>query len=75
MSAHWDELARELEIKSNYRAELRVKKESADLKLEFVLEKWIRNETCEVTWQKLIDAVTQLGRKDIAKVVMQYVDS
>lgn len=72
-SAIWDDIGRELEIERNYRKQLRTDPTmSADSKLERVLEKWIEGMTCEVTWQKMIDVLSRLDRKDIAKDVKKF---
>ena len=73
ISASWYELARELDISTNYRDSLKQDGGlSDDTRLEKILEKWITSETKPVTWEVIINALESLERIDLVKKIKMY---
>ena len=64
---YWKSLALEL----NVELEGLDKLPSDKIRLSGVIETWIKNETCEVSWQKIISVVKDLGLNDEAQTLEQ----
>ena len=88
ISALWNELGSKLHVPLNDRQTLRTdislsntdRLESVHIslsntdRLESVLTKWIGNETEDVKWRVVLDALKALQRKDVIKNVIQYLE-
>ena len=75
ISALWNELGREFDVPENDRASLRRNTSLSDEdRLESVLSKWIRTETTSVKWRVVLEALNALGRKDMIKKVIAYLE-
>ena len=76
ISASWNQLGGELEIPLNDRKSLQGDaRQTVEDKLEFVLSKWIQNETKEVKWKVILKALEVLKRKDLKKKVIEYLET
>ena len=73
ISALWNELGSELHVPLDDRQTLRtdISLSNKD-RLESVLTKWIGNETKDVKWRVVLDALKALQRKDVIKNVIKY---
>ena len=75
ISASWNELGGALEIPSDDRNSLQKDGRLTDKdKLEFVLRNWIQNETKEVKWEVILEALKVLQRKDLIKKVIEHME-
>ena len=75
ISALWNELGSELDVPLNDRETLRRDICLSDKsRLEYVLTNWIGNETKEVKWKVILEALKALKRKDVIKKVITYLD-
>ena len=74
ISAHWFEVASQLKISMNCRTSLRQSLLSDKSKLETVLTFWAESETREVTWEVVVKSLDDLGKKPIAKKVVDFLD-
>ena len=75
ISALWHELGSKLCVPLNYRKTLRNDRTLSDNdRLEYVLNNWIGNETKEVKWKVIVDALKALERKDLVKNVIMYLE-
>ena len=75
ISASWNELGSELHVPLNDRESLRRNISlSDDSRLEYVLTNWIGNETKDVKWKVILEAVKALKRKDLMKKMINYFD-
>ena len=75
ISASWNALASELYIPMNDRDTLRKDRSLSDQhRLESVLCKWIENETKEVKWRVILEALKALKRKDLIRKVIRYLE-
>ena len=75
ISAHWFEVAGQLKVSMNYRTTLRHDSLLSDeSKLETVLTFWAESETREVTWEVVVKALDDLGKKPLAKKVVDFLD-
>ena len=73
ISALWNELGSELHVPLDDRQTLRtdISLSNKD-RLESVLTKWIGNETKDVKWRVVLDALKVLQRKDVIKNIIKY---
>ena len=75
MSSLWCEIGRELNIPINdletLRRDMRMAHEN---KLERILTNWIQTESKDVTWKVLLAALKALGRKDVIKEVLNFLE-
>ena len=76
ISVLWNELGSELDVPLDYRQTLRkdISLSNKD-RLEFVLTHWIGNETKEVKWKVILEALKELKRKDIINKVINYLEN
>ena len=75
ISALWNELGSELHVPLNDRETLRNNGNLSDNdRLEYVLTNWIGNETKEVKWKVILDALKALKRKDLVKKMIMYLE-
>ena len=75
ISASWNELGGALEIPSDDRNSLQKDGRHTDKdRLEFVLRNWIQNETKEVKWEVILEALKVLQRKDLIKKVIEHME-
>ena len=75
ISALWNELGSELCVPLNDRNTLRNDRTLSDNdRLEYVLNSWIGNETKEVKWKVIVDALKVLKRKDLVRQVIMYLE-
>ena len=73
ISASWNELGCELHVPFNDRESLRKNISlSDDSRLENVLTNWIGNETKDVKWRVILEAVKALKRKDLIKKMINH---
>ena len=72
-SAHWRDLARALRIEMNDRDIM--PHDNPNECLERILNIWIEYETCEVTWNKLIEALNDEGMTAQASKVLEYLNT
>ena len=73
ISALWNELGREFDVPENDCVSLsRNTGLSDENRLESVLSMWITNETKDVKWRVVIEALKALRRKDVARKVIMY---
>ena len=76
ISALWNELGRELNVPENDRATFkRDPSLSYEDRLESVLNNWIGNETKDVKWKVILEAVKALKRKDLIKKMINYLET
>ena len=74
-SALWNELGSELRVPLNDRNTLRNDRTLSDNdRLEYVLNSWIGNETKEVKWKVIVDALKACKRKDLVRQVIMYLE-
>ena len=74
-SSSWHEIGRELHIPDNERNILRRDPSiNNDEKLERVLATWSYNEPTDVKWSVILDVLERLERKDLAKMVMKFLE-
>ena len=74
-SSSWDEIGRELHIPVNERNILQKDPSiNNDEKLERVLATWSYNETTDVNWSVILNVLETLERKDLAKMVMKFLE-
>ena len=75
MSALWYDIGRELNIPFNDRKTLLTDASmSNDYRLEHILTNWIRSESKDVTWKVLLEALEALGRRDVVKKVVHFLE-
>ena len=75
MSASWNEIGWELNIPDIHREMLRRNISMADDdRLERILTKWIQTESKDVTWKVLLLALKALGKKDVMKKVILFLE-
>ena len=67
ISAHWDDIGRELGVSYNQRQILKNEgtMSTAASKLETVLMKWVESECSDVTWSKVIQVLSILRFNDL----------
>ena len=76
ISASWNELGSELHVPFNDRESLRKNISlSDDSRLENVLINWIGNETKDVKWRVILEAVKALKRKDLIKKMINHLEN
>ena len=76
ISVLWNELGSELNVPLNDREMFRRDISLSDNnRLEYVLTNWIGNETKEVKWKVILDALKALKRKDIINKVIDYLEN
>ena len=76
ISVLWNELGSELHVPLDDRQTLRrdISLSNKD-RLQFVLTYWIANETKEVKWKVILEALKALKRKDIINKVIDYLEN
>ena len=74
ISASWNELGAELVIPMNDRTTFQNRNPTDNGRLEIVLRHWIQNETKEVKWEVILEALRVLQRKDLIKKVIEYME-
>ena len=75
ISPSWNELGAELHVPHNYRESLGRDGRMTDRdRLECVITNWIGNETKEVKWRVILEALRPLKRKDLIKKVINYLE-
>ena len=75
MSALWYEIGLVLDIPLHDRDTLRKNARMAnDDRLEHILTRWIQTESKDVTWKVLLEALEALGRKDVVKKVVHFLE-
>ena len=69
----WNSIGMELNISMNDRDTLRRDISLTDTeKLERILNEWRRSETKPVTWRTMLIALKSLGRQDLIRKVIDY---
>ena len=72
----WYDLGRELGVSLDDRDTLRRDMSLSEKgRLNSVLANWIRNETREVKWKVILEALEALERKDLVKKVIKYLET
>ena len=74
ISASWNELGAELAIPMNDRTTFQNRNLQDNDRLEIVLRHWIQNETKEVKWEVILEALRVLQRKDLIKKVIEHME-
>ena len=73
ISASWNSVGMELNISMDKRETLRRDISLTDTdKLDQILNGWRRSETKPVTWRTMLKALKSLGRQDLIKKVIDY---
>ena len=73
ISSEWNSVGMELNISMNDRDTLRRDISLTDTeKLERILNEWRRSETKPVTWRTMLIALKSLGRQDLIRKVIDY---
>ena len=70
----WDEIGRSLKVEYGYRQELLQQgvMTNSEAKLEAVLNNWIETHCSEVSWDNLIQVLTELEFIDVAQDVRSF---
>ena len=68
-SADWDSFGRELNVSVNFRKETFRTFESADSKLDLVIQKWVESECSPVNWLTVRQVLTALDMKSLLSLV------
>ena len=73
-SSLWDEIGRSLKVEYGYRQELLQQgvMTNSEAKLEAVLNNWIETHCSEVSWDNLIQVLTELEFIDVAQDVRSF---
>ena len=75
MSASWNEIGTELNVplidRETLRRDMTIRN---DLRLDNILTRWIQTESKDVTWKVLLQALKALGRKDVMKEVVLFLE-
>ena len=74
ISASWNELGAEFAIPMNDRTTFQNRNLQDNDRLEIVLRHWIQNETKEVKWEVILEALRVLQRKDLIKKVIEHME-
>ena len=69
----WNAIGRELRVHFDFREELKLETERTNAsKLEKVIMKWVEFETCEVSWNSVIEMLERLENLKMAGQVKEY---
>ena len=76
ISSSWYDIGGELRVSINERQSLLHEGRMSDKgKLEKILDNWISSHSSHVTWQKILDILNALEKKNIASEVRSFLDT